>query len=168
MSSFPAHSNPSTPPAARKGSLSYYHLLWDHELAELQPIMEVLAARRREVLEHWYQLYLLHFGDERSLAQSEFFEICGVDIDAITETLRAGTFEQFVIRMRRIGVELAERRVPFAEVVASMHLFEESAIANFPPTADPAMYRVFDKVSHCRIIALSEAYFRDQAALAAT
>jgi hypothetical protein len=34
--------------------------------------------------------------------------------------------------MRRIGVALAERWVPFAEVVASMHLFEESAIASFP------------------------------------
>jgi transcriptional regulator with PAS, ATPase and Fis domain len=84
-----------------------------------------------------------------------------------TGTLRAGTFEQFVIRMRQIGVALAERRVPFAEVVASMHLFEESAIASFPSGVDPSMYRVFDKVSHCRIIALSETYFRDQAALAA-
>ncbi|MGZ6252753.1 MAG: sigma 54-interacting transcriptional regulator, partial [Candidatus Binataceae bacterium] len=148
-------------------NLSYYHLLWDHELAELGPVMDALAGHRREILEHWYQLYLLHFGDERSLAQSEFFEICGLDLDATTETLRAGTFEQFVIRMRRVGVALAQRRVPFAEVVASMHLFEESAIANFPPGVDSPMYRVFDKVSHCRIIALSEAYFRNQETLAA-
>jgi transcriptional regulator with PAS, ATPase and Fis domain len=167
VSSFTEQPKPSGASAPRKGNLSYYHLLWDHELAELGPIMEVLAAHRREILEHWYQLYLLHFGDERSLAQSEFFEICGLDLDATTETVRAGTFEQFVIQMRRIGVALAERRVPFAEVVASMHLFEESAIANFPSAVDPSMYRVFDKVSHCRIIALSEAYFRDQAALAA-
>ncbi|HVA39434.1 MAG TPA: sigma 54-interacting transcriptional regulator [Candidatus Binataceae bacterium] len=158
---------PSAVSAVHRNNLSYYHLLWDHELAELGPIMDALASHRREILEHWYQLYLLHFGDERSLAQSEFFDLCGLDLDATTETLRAGTFEQFVIRMRRIGVALAERRVPFAEVVASMHLFEESAIANFPPGTDPLMHRVFDKVSHCRIIALSEAYFRDQAALAA-
>ncbi len=158
---------PSAAPAAQRNNLSYYHLLWDHELAELGSIMDALASHRREILEHWHQLYLLHFGDERSLAQSEFFDICGLDLDATTETLREGTFEQFVIRMRRIGVALAERRVPFAEVVASMHLFEESAIANFPPGVDLAMYRVFDKVSHCRIIALSEAYFRDRAALAA-
>jgi len=55
--------------------------------------MDALAGHRREILEHWYQLYLLHFGDERSLAQSEFFEICGLDLDATTETLRAGTFD---------------------------------------------------------------------------
>ena len=157
----------SVAPAAHPNHLSYYHLLWDHELADLRPIMDALASHRREILEHWYQLYLLHFGNDRSLAQSEFFEICGLDLDATTETLREGTFEQFVIRMRRIGAALAGRRVPFAEVVASVHLFEESAIANFPQGVDPSMYRVFDKISHCRIIALSEAYFRDQAAIAA-
>jgi len=158
------------PPAApaHRNDVSYYHLLWDYELAELAPLFDALAAHRGEVLEHWYQLYLLHFGDERSLDQSRFFELCGQDLDATTETLRAGTFEQFVIRMRRIGVALAEERVPFAEVVASMHLFEESAIAFFPAGADSSVYRVFDKVSHCRIIALAEAYFRDQAAIAAT
>jgi hypothetical protein len=64
-----------------------------------------------------------------------------------------------VIRVRRIGVALAGRRVPFAEVVASMHLFRESAIASFPAGVDPSLYRVFEKVSHCRIIALAEAYF---------
>jgi hypothetical protein len=74
--------------------------------------MDALSSHRQEILEHWYQLYLLHFGDERSLAQSEFFEVCGLDLDATTETLREGTFEQFVIRIRRIGVALAERRVP--------------------------------------------------------
>jgi two-component system, NtrC family, response regulator AtoC len=158
---------PSAAPAVHHDNLNHYHLLWDHELAELGPIMDALASHREEILEHWYQLYLLHFGDERSLAQSEFFELCGLDLDATTQTLREGTFEQFVIRIRRIGVALAERRVPFAEVVASMHLFEESAIASFPAGVDPSLYRVFDKVSHCRIIALAEAYFRDYQAIAA-
>jgi two-component system response regulator AtoC len=150
-----------------QSQLNYYHLLWDYELAELAPILEALASHRQEILEHWHQLYLLHFGDERSLAQSEFFEICGLDLDATTQTLREGTFEQFVIRIRRIGVALSERRVPFAEVVASMHLFEESAIAAFPTGVAPSLYRVFDKISHCRIIALAEAYFRDNEAIAA-
>jgi hypothetical protein len=122
----------SAAPAAHHANLSYYHLLWDHELTELAPIMDALASHRQEILEHWYQLYLLHFGDERSLAQNEFFEICGLDLDATTETLRAGSFEQFVIRMRRIGVALAERRVPFAEVVASMHLATSAARSAAP------------------------------------
>jgi len=154
-------------PKAHGGGLSHYHLLWEHELAELAPIMDTLGRYRQKILEQWYQLYVLHFGQERSLTQAEFFETCGLDLDVIVETVRVGGFEQLVTRMRRIGVSLAERHVPFAEVVASMYLFEESAIATFPATIDPALYRVFDKVSHCRIIALAEAYFKDQAAIAA-
>lgn len=38
-----------------------------------------------------------------------------------------------MIRIRQIGVAVAERRVPFSEVVASMHLFEDSAICVFLP-----------------------------------
>jgi transcriptional regulator with PAS, ATPase and Fis domain len=150
-----------------RGEVNYYHLLWGHELTELTPLLEVLAVHRREVLDQWYQLYVLHFGDDRSLSQSQFFSVCGQDVDATTDTLRHGSFEEFVIRMRQVGIWLAEHNVPFAEVVASMHLFEESAIRNFPPTLDPAAHRLFDKLSHCRIIAIAEAYFRHQAALAA-
>lgn len=79
-----------SPLGARHTSLSHCRLLWDHELAELAPIMIALARHHQEMLEHWYQLYMLHFGDERSLAQSEVFEICGLDLDATTETLHAG------------------------------------------------------------------------------
>jgi len=35
------------------------------------------------------QLGQLVVPEQRSLAQSEFFEICGLDLDATTETLRA-------------------------------------------------------------------------------
>jgi two-component system, NtrC family, response regulator AtoC len=144
-----------------------YHLLWGHELAELAPLLETLAAHHGDVLDEWYRLYVLHFGDDRSLSQSQFFKICAQDLEATTQTLRQGSFEEFVIRMRQMGIWLAERNVPFAEVVASMHLFEESAIRTFPPGLDSAGYRLFDKLSHCRIIAIAEAYFRHQAALAA-
>jgi transcriptional regulator with PAS, ATPase and Fis domain len=161
-----AQPKPSAAPVSHSDA-NYYHLLWEHELAELAPLLDTLAGHRQEVLEHWYQLYLLHFGDDRSLAQSEFFEVCGQDLDATAETLRHGTFEQFVTRMRHIGVSLAERRVPFSEVVASMHLFEDSAMRVFPPGVEASSYRLFDKLSHCRIIALAESYFRHQAALAA-
>lgn len=147
--------------------VNYYHLLWGHELADLTPLLDALAAHQGDVLDQWYQLYVLHFGDERSLSQSQFFNVCGQDLDATTDTLRQGSFEEFVIRMRQVGIWLAERHVPFAEVVASMHLFEESAIRSFPADLAPVAYRLFDKLSHCRIIAIAEAYFRHEAALAA-
>jgi len=58
--------------------------------------------------------------------------------------------------------------VPFPEIVVSMHLFEESATAAFPifPPPLPKVYLAFDKLSHCRMIVLADAYFRSTAAVA--
>jgi transcriptional regulator with PAS, ATPase and Fis domain len=145
----------------------YFDLLWEHELDELKPILEALGRRRQEALEYWYELYLLHFRDRRALSQTEFFRIYGPDIEATADALGQKDFERFVSAIRRVGETLAERRVPFSEVVASMHLFEESAVRLFPNATDPASYRLFDKISHCRTIVLADSYFRSQAAVAA-
>ncbi|HXR35056.1 MAG TPA: sigma-54 dependent transcriptional regulator [Candidatus Binataceae bacterium] len=63
---------------------------------------------------------------------------------------------------------MAERHVPFPEIVVSMHLFEESATSAFPtfPPQLPKVYLTFDKLSHCRIIVLADAYFRSTSAVA--
>jgi hypothetical protein len=44
---------------ARHNCLSHCPLLWDHELAELAPIMNALARHHQEILKHLYQLYML-------------------------------------------------------------------------------------------------------------
>jgi len=52
--------------------------------------------------------------------------------------------------------------------VVSMHLFEESATSVFPvfPPQLPKIYLAFDKLSHCRMIVLADAYFRSTSAVA--
>jgi transcriptional regulator with PAS, ATPase and Fis domain len=76
--------------------------------------------------------------------------------------------EQFVISMRAAGERLVERGVPFREVISSLHLFEESCSAIFdrravsqdgPPADTIGTLLTFDKLSHCRMIVLAEAYF---------
>lgn len=134
-------------------------LIWEHELASLQPLLAAIAARRDAVLAQWWDLYSLHFDDRRTLSRAEFLEIHGPDLDATVATLSGGAFGDFVKALRGVGERLAERHVPFAEVVASMHLFEEAAIAAFPRPTDSASSRLFDKVSHCRTAVLAEAYF---------
>jgi two-component system, NtrC family, response regulator AtoC len=152
-----------------RGEKCYFHLVWDHELDELRPVLESLADHRDEVLSRWHELYLLHFGDARSLSQSEFIEIFGADVDATTSDLIAKDMDRFASDVRRVGEVLAERHVPFSEIIASMHLFEESASSFFPP--GPALaghtYLAFDKLSHCRMIVLANAYFRSRTAVAA-
>jgi transcriptional regulator with PAS, ATPase and Fis domain len=146
----------------------YFHLLWDYELEELRGVFEALKARREEVLAHWHHLYVLHFGDTRTLAESEFMEIFGEELDTTTEALLASDIQTFTAHVRRIGERLSERRVPFSEVIVSIHLFEESASTVFPSGSPPTIYQSFDKLSHCRMIVLTSAYFRAQTALAGT
>ena len=111
---------------------------------------------------------MLHFGDSRSLSDREFMEIFGADLAATIGDLRAKDVDKFTADVRRIGEALAERRVPFPEIVVSMHLFEESATTAFPsfPPMMPKIYLAFDKLSHCRMIVLADAYFRSTAAVA--
>ncbi len=146
----------------------YFHLLWDSELKELRPILEVIAARRKEVLADWLYLYTFHFGRARALSDHDFLKIFGAELEATVRDLLAHNLEQFVNDTRKAGEQLASLRVPFAEVVVSMHLFEESATRAFPTDADAHLYHVFDKLSHIRIIALAQSYFGAFSALAAT
>ncbi len=145
----------------------YFGLLWEHELELLKPLLEAVAAKREAVLAQWWELYDLHFGDRRALSRVEFFDIHGADLDATLTTLKREAFGDFVAALRSVGERLAERHVPFTEVVASMHLFEEAAIGAFPQPADPASYRLFDKISHCRTAVLAESYFKSRSAVAA-
>jgi transcriptional regulator with PAS, ATPase and Fis domain len=146
----------------------YFHLLWDYELDELRPILESLRRHREAVLSHWHQLYVIHFGDVRSLAEPEFKEIFGTELDWTISDLLEKNIELFTSHVRRIGETLADRRVPFSEVIVSMHLLEESAGKVFPEGTLPRTYRSFDKLSHVRMIVLADAYFRSQTALAGT
>ncbi len=146
----------------------YFHLLWDYELEDLRGVLEALRTRRDEVLEHWHRLYVLHFGDTRSLTEPEFMEIFREELDETATDLLNKDIHAFTTHVREIGETLAERRVPFSEVIVSMHLFEESASTVFPSSSPPTIYQSFDKLSHCRMIVLANAYFRSQTALAGT
>jgi DNA-binding NtrC family response regulator len=154
--------------APSRGGPQHFHLLWEHELDDLRGVFEALKRRRDQVLAAWYRLYILHFGDSRSLTEGEFLDIFGSELDATLDDLIAKDMEGFTRHVRQIGETLAERMVPFSELIVSMHLFEESASEHFPsfPPLLPRTYLAFDKLSHCRMIVLADAYFRSRAATA--
>jgi transcriptional regulator with PAS, ATPase and Fis domain len=145
----------------------HFHLLWDTELDELRPVLESIQRHRDAVLERWYQLYLLHFADSRALSRPEFTEIFGRELDATIGDLLAKDMDRFAADIAREGEVLAERGVPFSELIVSMHLFEESAATAFPmfPPVMPRTYQSFDKLSHIRMIVLADTYFRSKTAL---
>ncbi len=146
---------------SRRGGPRHYHLLWDDELEALRPVLTLVLERLDEVVEHWYRLYILHFGDQRSLSELEFREIYLNSLSRSTAHLIEGDMDRYVVNTIRAGEQLCERRVPFAEVVASLHLYEQSVYEVFPTPQPPLeIYTAFDKLSHIRMILLADAYFR--------
>ena len=146
----------------------HYHLLWDEELDALRPVLSQVSERLGEVVEHWYQLYVLHFGDKRALSEPEFREFFYNALSRNTKDLLDGDMDRYAIDTIRTGEMLCERNVPFAEIVASLHLYEESAYTVFPKNPAPPLeiYTAFDKLSHIRMILLADAYFRSASASA--
>jgi DNA-binding NtrC family response regulator len=150
-----------------QGQPQYFDLLWDHELDELRGILEDLSQRRDEILADWHRLYTLHFGIRRSLAESQFMELLGSRVVVAADALLKRNIQAFTAQAQEIGEDLSQRKVPFSEVVASMHLFEESATAILPPLQPdaPKTYQSFDKLSHCVMMVLADSYFRAQTAM---
>src|SRR6202521_3703567 len=151
-----------------EGGPRHYHLLWDEELEALRPILKRVSERLGEVVEQWYQLYVLHFGDKRSLSELEFRDLFHNALSRNTRDLLDGDMDRYAVDTIRTGELLCERNVPFAEIVASLHLYEESAYTAFPKDQPPPLeiYTAFDKLSHIRMILLADAYFRSSSASA--
>jgi transcriptional regulator with PAS, ATPase and Fis domain len=99
--------------------------------------------------------------------------VYGRDLDATIRNLLDADIEGFETDLRTVAEDLVEQGVPFDEVVASLHLFEESAGEQFQKRLKlllqgPSIYQTFDKLSHCRIIVLASAYFAGHEARAST
>ncbi len=163
-----SHAAPRQVSARRVSSAAprHFHLLWDEELEQLRPILKRLIERLDEVIGHWYQLYILHFGDQRTLAKREFHEIFYTNLKRNTADLLDGDMDRYALNTIRTGELLCERRVPFSELIASLYLYEESAYTVFPESMPVELFTSFDKLSHVRMILLAEAYFRSTAAIA--
>jgi two-component system response regulator AtoC len=155
-------------PEVSGGGPRHYHLLWDEELEALRPVLTLVLEQLEDVIEHWYQLYVLHFGDRRSLSEPEFRDLFYNALSRNTKDLLEGDMDRYAIDTIRTGEMLCERNVPFAEIVASLHLYEESAYTAFPTDPRPPLeiYTAFDKLSHIRMILLADAYFRSASASA--
>jgi two-component system, NtrC family, response regulator PilR len=150
----------------RRGQRHFY-LLFEEELEALRPTLHVVLERMDEVINHWYQLYVIHFGDDRTLGELEFNDLYKNALAGTTKHLIDGDMDRYAIDTIRAAERLAEGRVPFAEVVASLHLYEEAVYNLFapaPPKLD--LYTCFDKLSHVRIILIADAYFRSEVAVA--
>lgn len=142
----------------------HYHLLADDAVALLGQVMRMLHEERQAVLQVWYDQYLLHFGSDATFSPPEFFRVYGEELDGIAQAMMGQDIQLLAQTEHRIGKRLYERSVPWSEIIASMHFFEESAALFYPTLIEalesgPRIPMLFDRLSHVRIILLSEAYF---------
>jgi transcriptional regulator with PAS, ATPase and Fis domain len=144
----------------------YFHLVWDHELDQLRDVFETLRHRRDQILRHWYDLYVVHLGETRSLSQPQFVEIFGWELESTADDLLRKDMAAFTGHVRELGERLFERGVPFSEVVISLHLFEEAVMTTSAAFSHNTLgaYQSFDKLGHCRAVILAEGYFRSHTA----
>lgn len=147
-----------------RGSPPYFHLLWDEDIEQLACIINLLRTRLDQVLHRWYQLYRLHFGESCTLSELDFEQMYGRDLETIVSSLSHKDMERFVAELRGLGERLVERGVSFQEVIATSHLLKESCYEVCRRLLEPMggphyPSKSCDKVSHCRIMVLVEAYF---------
>jgi DNA-binding NtrC family response regulator len=147
----------------------YFHLLWDEDLEDLRQVLTNIRDRRHEVIAHWYELYLLHFGDQRTLTEVDFKNIFEPALLRNQNALLCNDMDGYAGSVLTMGKELAERQMPMEELIAAIQLFEEAAQAVFPQNRPlpTSVYNKFDKLSHIRIILLIGAYTRIRSATAA-
>jgi DNA-binding NtrC family response regulator len=150
----------------------HYHLLSDGELQLLLPVFSVLRDRRASLLDEFFKRYIAHFGSQASLGWRDFSDLYGRDLDAMSKHLSDCDMEDFAAEVRALGHVMCERGVPFAEVISSLHLLEESLATVLGPAVargelSSRIFQIFDKLSHCRIIVLASAFFTGQATDAA-
>src|SRR5271169_1425485 len=89
---------PSTNTAdAPAGGPRHYHLLWDEELEALRPVLRLVSERLGEVIEHWYRLYVLHFGAQRSLSEPKFRDLFYNALSRNTKDLLDGDMDRYAI-----------------------------------------------------------------------
>jgi transcriptional regulator with PAS, ATPase and Fis domain len=153
---------------ARSGRPRYFHLLWEDDLQELAPVLREVRDHLSEVISTWHSLYVLYFGNSRVLSDTEFTSMFEPALLRNLDDLLRKDMESYTRSMLELGDNLAARRVPMQEIIASLHLFEEAVLSVLPFGLPTELRITFDKLSHVRIILLVESYARSQNALAAT
>ncbi|MGH7948690.1 MAG: hypothetical protein ACREQF_05660, partial [Candidatus Binataceae bacterium] len=92
------------------------------EIDELRKLLKLVARRIEPLLQLTFQLYLASFSERQALSAISFFDVFRPALLDATEHLLARRVDQFILDVVKLGETLANRRVPFEELVACCHL----------------------------------------------
>ena len=131
------------------------------DLADLKPLLQTVSPRIMDLVANWYQLYKMQYRDHRALTETEFQQLFGISLLKSTRSLLDNRVEDYAAEVRRLGVVLAQREVPFEEV-ALVHLYWTMGMRIFADSGafNPSIYRAFEKLNYVRMTLIGEAYFR--------
>jgi DNA-binding NtrC family response regulator len=151
----------SQPPAPEGNALGILSFLSPQDLSDLRPLLQTVSPRIMDLVANWYQLYQLQYRERRSLTEAEFQQLFGISLLKSTRSLLDDRLNDYATEVRRLGVALAQRAVPFEEV-ALVHLYWTMGMRIFADSGafEPAIYRAFEKLNYVRMTLLGEAYFR--------
>ncbi len=131
-----------------------------------------LAPHRESIARTWQGLYLSTFESDATLPGPEFLDQALGELGQFFGLLQEEDLDRLSAWFRENGRKLARQGVPLAEVIESLHLFEESVLdhlrhAGKHPPAILAAFVLLDRLSHHRIVALTTAYDDESRSVAA-
>jgi transcriptional regulator with PAS, ATPase and Fis domain len=131
------------------------------DLSDLRPLLQTACSRIMDLVANWHQLYKMQYRGRRSLTEAEFQQLFGISLLKSTRSLLDYRIDDYAAEVRRLGVTLAQRAVPFEEV-ALVHLYWTMGVRIFADWGSfgAEIYRAFEKLNYVRMTILGEAYFR--------
>ena len=99
-----------TPFDSNRDATPYLYLLRDRELGALKRLFEAVAKSRERLISRWHELYAQYCGDSRSLAEPEFHQIFGAELDGTIHALLAEDMVGFTAVVRSSGEILRGRK----------------------------------------------------------
>ena len=146
-------------------------LLWDHEIEALKPLLRLMVASIDQLLDSWYEAYTGYFDTTQSiptLTEPEFGAIFKPYLCEGLNALATGRTVEYSALIGHLGEVLADRKVPFAEVLLSLRTYEDSVLAELPQSIlSLELLRMFSKLGDAMLAMISERYFRSAAVRAA-
>lgn len=141
-----------------------FRLLTSQDLETLRAPAGLLRAGRARVKRLWFD-QRGQYPSSPLLTFERFDELYGSEFDAVAAAVVDGNLAELAESVRRAGLRLEGHGIPFEDVVISLSHFENSCrqvlVESLPNDRTLQMVvEALDRLSHCRIILLSEAYFR--------
>jgi len=143
----------------------YMGLLWDNELELMRPLLRVVVDNIERVMQNAHRLCTTHFGEPRGIFKFDAFSAFTRSmLEALTALVEDGPSRHRALLIAA-GRMLAQRAVPFQDVILALPFYEESAFRMLPglATNNVQICQLFDKLKHIRLASLAEGYFQTAA-----